>query len=86
MIPETENQQKAKSACPDKPAWHAKADPGRYLTSTMLLVFSWDGSYMILYLESFQTSEGSPPEGIVNCRLTYKEGINDVGCFKWITS
>ena len=29
MIPETENPRKVKSACPDTPARHAKADPGR---------------------------------------------------------
>ena len=32
MIPETENTQKAKSVYPGKPARHAKADLGRYIT------------------------------------------------------
>ena len=34
MIPEVENPQEAKSVCPDLPARHAFADPGRYFTQS----------------------------------------------------
>ena len=40
MISKTENQQMAKSVCPDEPAWRAEADPRRlYAVSTMCCFF-----------------------------------------------